>query len=155
MARIQNTDVVKRITDKCKIDASVEGEANNVNLSVQPIISAEPHSIVLGGSTRTSSGATTLTTTSTQKDTYITSFTLALSADSGDTNALTYLRVIIGGKNWEIGYLRQAGSNPTTANYTLSLPFPLKIDKGSTILHSHTTTAGNSASTSCVIGFEV
>lgn len=101
-----------------------------------------------------STGATvTVYTTPSDRDFYICAATLSFQKDAASTCTYSSLTITIDGTS--VSLLRVTGIASTVQNdsVTISLPFPLKIDRGTNIQIAHAVNSATVQSQATIIGF--
>ena len=103
--------------------------------------------------TATNATSTTIFTTNSSYETYITSFTLGLIKDVTATSTASALTAVIGGVTKTL--ISIPGITLTIQNSIISasLPTPLRIDRSSIVAVTNTTATGNVTATASVRGF--
>lgn len=83
MATINNSDTIKRILNDAKIQTSIDDVPNQLASKVVPVLIANPERIVnvIKNYNKANTGASTMYTTPTDKDFYLTDVWLSGSAD--------------------------------------------------------------------------
>ena len=160
MAQIHNSELLQELKDGGKIQQLRDIIPNQLAEKVVPVMEVNPKLLrrcdVAVSGTRTSTGSTTLYTTPTDKDFYLTSALMEVGSDVTADNTGSYLRVVINGTNVDIIYLRK----PTTVatSQALSQDFsgcPIKLDRGSTIIMNLSFTVGAASQHALITGYTV
>lgn len=141
MATIYNSQLSKELQDGAKIQINRDVIPNQLAEKVVPVMEVNPKLLrrvdyVLTGS-RATTGGVTLDTTKTNADTYIVGGTLSFSKNAacdGASGEIVFISAVINGQT--IKFANMAGTVTTEENGSVafSMPFPMKVDRGSQIL---------------------
>jgi len=160
MGVVKNGEVVKQFTDLVKGQCNVEIPQIGFSTNAVPTIDINPkYSVFAYSASVTAAGSSTLFTSSTERDTYITGLTFSIIKDSANDSATgsTGIYTTING-NTAVYIARIAILTLTAQNETISIQFtyPLKIDRGA-IVAIALVTIGAGAFTRCatVQGFVI
>tara|TARA_Y100000310_G_C20676941_1_gene813641 strand:+ start:2217 stop:2702 length:486 start_codon:yes stop_codon:yes gene_type:complete len=156
MVEIQNSKIVDSISEKVK-ESNLNLIPRQLANSVQAVIDVgrniDQHFIESTKST--SSGSTTIVSTPTNKDFYLTSCSLGLIKDAASDNVAADLRATVNGT---VEFLLQIVGITLTAqetHLTVSFPEPIKLDRGTAIKIQGTATAGNFHKTGTITGYTI
>lgn len=100
-----------------------------------------------------STGTTTVFTSDTGKDTYITAVTLGIAKDAAATTTTVSLKVYLDGVQREIAQIAGLAGTAQLETISLSFPFPIKIDRGQIVQVAVTAAGPNTRVTSTVTGY--
>lgn len=120
-----------------------------------PTISIVPNINIVRSATTTVTGSTIVFTTPTDKDFYLTTALLGFIKDATADTDLLLMRFTIGGVVRDLLLLRSITLTADSQNAFLSLPLPLKIDRGTSITMSGTFTLGAMSKYSSISGYTV
>lgn len=147
----QNRIITNNIVDELKLNPITDQVPKYVNPSIQPVFVANrKNATILGATARTTTGTSTLLTTSSVLDTYITGVNVSYTKDVAcdvASGRLGITGVILGATTH---LLSVAVLTLTAQNDTTSIEFnpPIKVDRNSAIALGITFTAG----TACIAG---
>jgi len=139
---------------------SAQGVPKQISNSLQPSIEINPkllRTVNIGAhATKTGTGGSVLWTTSSVRDTYLTSACLSADCDAA-SDAIEYeIEVIVGGRTFSIVYITKlAAENAISRGLALNFTPPMKLDRGTTVTVRHTHTLGTSRVGGCFTGYEV
>lgn len=161
MVKIQNSDAIKEIRDAARLSIS-EGFPQDLAKSIVPVMEMNPNllrktTVVFEGST-TATGALTLGTSSSTKDTYVTGFTFNYIKDATCDTASGNLRLLLTRNGQILQVARMAVLTLTAQSGQMAHQFanPIKIDRGTAVqIGSNTFTAGAMVRAANVYGYEV
>lgn len=143
----ENQTIINNITDELRLNPIHDIIPRKVMPSISPVFEVNPKLANVAGSANsaTSAGAATALTTSSSLDTYITGVCLSISKDATCDAASGTLgaNVTINGATISLVTLQHQTLTAIQDAIALSLPFPLKVDRNSTIRTTNLTfTAG-------------
>lgn len=158
MVRTSNSGII----DRQRIDAGIQlGTGNvatelNIN-SIQPVLIVNPtqYNTFIKFNDSNNATNTTIFTTSTTRDTYLTAFTLSVIKDVTSTSTGSSIGVIIDGAVILICKISSITLTIQNATISLSLPYPIKVDKGSIVSVRNATGNANIYTSACIFGYEV
>jgi len=158
MPAIQNADAINAIREAARLSIS-EGFPTVLNPTVQAIIDMTPRknriaTIVRAGSNNNSD--TTLYTTPTDKDFYLTFASLHWAKDVTATSVFVTLKVTVGGV--EQNLLMLGHFTVTAMNLTVTegrFDPPIKLDRGTPITVDQNTTTANTKAGGSIVGYTV
>jgi hypothetical protein len=153
-----NSDTTKEIIAAFKLQSSM-GVPTGVNGIIQPVVNVNPkdyrNPIILKDATVTDAGGTVYTTRS-DVDTYITGIQCSFIKDATATGTKAYATISV---NNVVSVLFQVLQLTLTAQYgqeALFYRFPLKVDRGATLVLAQTGyTVGNQKLSIVVYGYTV
>lgn len=134
MVEYQNAEIRNRLAEDTKVSPS-SSLPSNISNSIQPVLIANPnwYSNKLVEIREFSTG-TTIYTTSTKKETYVTAMALNVEKEAASTADNVYIKVTVNGKELEPLALSFTSGTAGSGSTSISLPFPLKIDKNTGII---------------------
>jgi len=116
-------------------------------------IALEPVCRVIANATAASTGSTTIYTTPTSKDFYLTSLQLYATTDATADNNQYAIFVTIDGVQVNILQMVKQLATAWSDHAELVFKYPMKLDRGSLIRVNTSYTVGNSRHGGCVHGF--
>ena len=135
-----------------KVPAEIEDRLQLV-LDVSPFKNKISNINVSGAATNSTS--TTLLTTATDKDTYVTAVSLSIIKDVTATSVFSGINVVINGA---VIYLTRIPGITLTVqqdSMSVSFPYPIKLDRGTGITLANSTNVANVSSYATVSGFTI
>lgn len=158
--QIQNPEAAQIIRDEAGLTLS-EGFPQNLSSTVQGVIDMTPsfHKRIVpyASLSRTTSGAQTIATTSSTKNTYITSLSLGVAKDSACDVAIGAVVVTcnVGGAAKVLAAVPIVTLTAQTANIYYKFDKPILLDKGAAIAFGTSTyTAGTMCRNCTLFGYE-
>lgn len=157
MAQIHNSDLIKGISKNAGIQISRENVPNQLAEKVVPTMETNPELLrkisIVRSTTGTNATSTTIYTTPTDQDFYLCAMAITMIKDVTATSNATAIVATINGA--VISILKIPGITLTVqeSNVQVSLPFPLKIDRGTAINITHSTNVANVVGTGHIYGF--
>lgn len=154
---IQSTEIKQGIINATKINPSVNKIPSTLGNQIIPTLEVNPliNAIcdVVAQTTASNTTAATIYTTPTDKDFYLTSLTLSIIKDATSTSTFSDVRTTINGAS--VILTRIAGFTLTAqnSNMSLTLPIPVKLDRGVAITVNNGTNVANITSIGCIQGF--
>jgi len=144
MANIYNSELTKQLIDGAKLQTGRDTIPNQIAEKVVPVMEVNPKLLRRTTIVRTVATAGTIYTTPTNQDFYLTGVQYSLTKDATCDLATgrSTINAVIGGLATEI--IGHVTITLTAYNQTITKVFdhPLKIDRGTNITCSITTTAG-------------
>jgi hypothetical protein len=156
MARIHNSEAIKRILDDAGIQTSRDETPQELARKVVPVLISNPERRinVASSGARGSTGSATVYTIPDDKDFFLTTAMLSYTADAVCDGTLYELTVPLA--TGETVSLISLPKQTTTAGFdheVLALSKPIKLLRGGTISATHTFTAGASSVRGNITGF--
>lgn len=156
MVENQNVEVRNRLAELTKVSPS-SMLPNSLSNSIQPTLDLKPFSsnivkqgvIISAGST-----TTTLYTTSTTKDFYITGACLSVIKDVTNPSVAEWIQCYIGGALIPIIYISSLALTAQSESNTISFPYPIKVDRNTVIELKATNTTASITLTGVIYGIE-
>jgi hypothetical protein len=155
--QVTNKDAIKALIDSANlpiIDIPIK-----LAQSIVPIIDITPvaHRVVnIGRSTATTSPSnSTIYTTPTDRDFYLTGAILTASYDATADNTFTHLQTYVNGYLFSILEFRKISLTAFSDNTTISFPTPIKLDRGATIVLSGSFNVGSGTKGAAIFGYVV
>ncbi len=145
---IQNGELVSNVRDQLKIQPNDSLSPVNIVYSMNPFAAQ----IVKNGTSSTTSDVT-LYQTPNNKDFFLTHVSLSVTKDAACDCVGVRLYIYSGGAQVYVIYLRLLTGVATNDNFSLSFPFPIKVDRGTAVYMSGSITAGTIAKTGFISGF--
>ena len=159
MAYIDNTDTKKEMNDAMRGNAVSNIAPTKINDSVQPVININPKDYrrcnIIKRASALNSTSATIYTTPTDKDFYLVGATLSLIKDATSTSTYSALDVTINGARGEIIYIPTITLTAETQSLSISLPFPILVDRNTTIRVLNGTNVANITSSGTIVGYTV
>lgn len=157
MAQIQVSEVVQGLIEALRLDAARDVMPNRLGDIVVPTFdySNARFCEIVRGANRATTGATTIFTTPSDRDFFLSSANLAVQADISADSTGNVLQVTVGGVVRDIIRLNKISLTVTTESLSTSYPIPLKIDRNTGITIAHTFTVGASTLSGCITGFTI
>lgn len=170
MAKINNADIIKNITDELRIDTVIEPAPTDLGKTVVPVFVANRsqkvqefydyenetqivrHDILLSSS----SASVTLFTTANldTEDFFLVGCSLSRGQNSSATNIQTAINVTIDGvAQVVLGIHSLAGLNEAAATLAQTFPRPLRIDKNTAITLTFTGVSSTARAGAEIYGF--
>lgn len=159
MAQIHNSDLFKEVKDGAKIQQSFDAIPSQLAEKVVPVMEVNPKLLrrcnFMASAVRSTSGASTLVTTASDRDTFITNAYISTNYDNTAVVTVNRLTIV------QDGATKVLILSPNTANFYLAsaininLPFPLKVDRNSAIILGVTSSAGAYSISAGVVGYTV
>ena len=159
MATITNSEVIQEIRDSAKIQAGMESIPNQLENKVIPVMEVNPKLLrrinIVKTATANAATSATIYTTPTDQDFYLVSLTLSMIKDSSATSVESSITAIIDGATIKVASI--VGITLTAQNDSISLtfPFPMKIDKNTSIYVTNSTNTAVIKSLACIHGYLV
>lgn len=158
----RNSSLSEQLRDTFKSQPNIDGIIKNVAMQIVPVVDVNPEhnrkTTVIRQSGSTGTAATTLYTTPTNQDFYLTEASLAYvknAAFDGATSASLFsINLVIGGATTSV--IKLPNITLTAGQDSVYLPIspPLKVDRGTNITISATSfTAGVLVKTGTVMGY--
>ena len=156
MAKINNTEVTKRIVEDGKVSVS-EGIPNQLSNIISPVLVVNPQRVVtfLGDMSTSSTGTHILYASSATKETYVTGVWLAVADDATSDSGRSRIVVTVNGVAHDLLSSRKLTTTATSSTQEMVYPVPIKIDKGSNVNLMLSFTAGVEVVAAGVVGYEV
>lgn len=146
MATLYNSDLTTEMRDVGKIQISRDAIPNQMADKVVPVIDVNPKHARITNiakcTTQTAYGDVTLYTTPTNKDFFLTGFTINYQKDVVSDNAALDLYVTIGGAVTKIFGFKPITLTVGQESATYTFLNPMKLDKGTTITFTGAGTVG-------------
>lgn len=154
MVDIQSKEAIDKMSEELKVQPAMTLPRALVN-NIQPVfeIGAPPRSNFVESGVATAGTNVTVLTTDTRRDTYITAIIFSLEKDGSADNASVDLRTTMNGATQQLSRIVGITLTAKSEVQTLSLPFPLKIDRGVAILITGANTVGVIHKSAVVYGF--
>jgi len=122
--------------------------------TVQPVFNVgDKYSNVVASGELVATGSTTVYTTPTEEDFYLTNAYLNSQCDSACDSTEINLNVVVGGKSCELIHFMKFSASSYSRFEDMSFPFPIKLDRNSAITITHTYAAGNATVGASIVGF--
>jgi hypothetical protein len=148
MATIYNSDLSKELIEGAKIQQNFDKVPNRLGDTVVPVMEVNPKmmrraNIVRGGTSNTSSSTSSIYTTPTDKDFFLTTVSYYVIKDAASDNIVNTVVVSVDGSGDQT-LLSVPGITLTASNYgtSINFPSPIKLTRGSTIRMSSSFTIG-------------
>ena len=155
MVEIQSKEVIDKISEDLKIQPALM-IPRKIREDIQLVydIQPEPSKHFGFGADSTTTGTTTLLTTSTRADTYLTGGSLAVQKAVDNDTTSVILRAKINGANVDLIRLGFITLTAASSELMWSPAKPLKVDRGSTIVLIGAVGVGVIIKSATIQGFE-
>lgn len=157
MATINNSDLTKELIEGAEIQISYETVPHQLADKVVPVMEVNPKLLrrcnVAKFANVTNATSGTIYTTPSDRDFYLVGCTLATIADVTATSTYSALKVVIEGVSINILQIPRITLTVSSGTLSLTLPFPLKIDRASSIQVLHTTNVANVVTSGSIAGY--
>lgn len=153
MAQINRSSVVNNPIQELNLSVAVDKAPTELAAVVQPVYIFNPRYSYVGKvGTGATTASVTIYTTPTAKEFYLTSVWLSYTKDVVCDCTSVSIQVYVDGATmyW---YLPVQSVTADSAGLSLALPFPLRLDKNSTIKVVGSFTAGAMTKTGSITGF--
>lgn len=163
MATIYNSDLFKELKDGGKIQQLKDDIPNQLAEKIVPVMEVNPKffrrcNLIKRGSASNATSATVYTTP-TDRDFFLCAACLSVVKDATATSVLSTIRVFPEGAGSATTQdILVVGGISLTAQseiVSISLPYPIKVERGSNIVITNSTNVGNVLATGSIIGFLV
>lgn len=134
MVENQNKEINNSLVRQSKVSGFSQSQIN-INPNVQPILDVNPEKFVnkVYQDNTSSTGSKVIATTSTTKDTYISSVHMSFQTDDACDNSYVGLAVTMDGGLQYIAYVRKISLTAQTRDVFFNFAHPIKVDRGGTI----------------------
>jgi len=154
MAKITRSSIVNNSIDLLGIQTSVETPPTTASNIIAPVIEVGPKfSNIARFNVTTATGNQIIYTTPTDKDFYLTFAEISITKSAASDCIATYFQVVIGGANIRFLYQGMETLTKETLSRSMSLNYPIKLDRGSAITLVGAFTAGALTRASTFCGF--
>lgn len=161
MATIYNSDLSKELVDGARIQQNRDIIPNQLAEKVVPVMEVNPKLLrrinLLVGGTSTTTGTKTIYTTLTDRETFLTGFSISFIKDvTCDSATGSYLlTAVINGTTVNLSSMAiiTLTAQSSLNNYTFA--HPIKLDKGTAISFTGSFTAGVCSRGFCINGYTV
>jgi hypothetical protein len=156
---LKTNGISKVFNQQTNNDVFNEGIPLKFKKSIHPVLVVNPlpnnFCDIVANNSATSTGATTIYTTPTDKDFYLTEFSVSVIKDATcDSATGSYqFNVVINKTTKTIFYFSVITLTAQTGHISISLPVPVKLDRGSTVTLSGTFTVGACVRSGSIVGF--
>lgn len=152
MVNNYNTSISKRAADMLNVR---DGQFfdNNLSNTITPVIDINNPICDIVRNVSTGTDSSVIYTTPTDKDFYLTGVVLSYVKDASSDSTRGTVNVVINGLTVAVAGI--GGITLTALNQTVSIsyPFPIKLDRGTTISISHAGSVGVTRMTVSIIGY--
>lgn len=125
-----------------------------VNNSIQPVYEVKKKICnIVRSSTATNSTSSTIYTTPSDKDFYLSSYVLTVIKDATATSISTRISVIIDGATQVLSRIDGITLTAQAHTITLGLPIPIRIDRSTNIVVTNTTAVANVIGAATIVGY--
>lgn len=157
MAQIYSSDLTKELRDGAKIQIAIDKIPNELAEKVVPVMEVNPRLVkiarIVKGSVASNAVSTTIYTTPSDQDFYLTSATLCWTKDATATTTEISLKAYIDGSNPRILSVGTITLTAQTGEIGNNFPHPIKIDRGTAITIAASTAIGNFTAAGCIQGY--
>lgn len=160
MSTIHNSDLFKEFRDGAKTQQLTDVIPTQLADKIVPVMEVNPKFFrrcnFFASGNRTTSGATTLATSATDKDTFITNIYLGWVFDVLTVITVNRVQCVVDGLTVTILLAPNSNAVAGTAG-AISVPlcFPIKVDRGTAITLGVTSSAGTYSVSAGIIGYTV
>ena len=157
MAQINNSESIKRMLDDGGIQTAHDQVPTQLASKVVPVLVANAQKVVnvVQDATSTTTGATTIYTTPTDRDFFLTGVFLSNASSALQDGTLIEYSIYVGGSKEKIIRLRKLTLVAYTGTAQRDLSVPIKLDRGSIVELSHTFSAGTSTTSASLTGYTI
>ena len=159
MAQIHNSETTKRILDDAGIQTSRDDVPNQLASKIVPVLISNPNrsgSMIIESGSRTTTGSTTVFTTPSNKDFYLTDITLTnVSNAAADNTSITVTAVDHRGQAKILIYMPKITLTAHSQTITKTFPVPILLSRSSVISQTSSFAAGVSTTATTITGFVV
>lgn len=157
MVQIYNSDTIKRILEDAGIQTSHDQVPNKLSDKVVPVLISNPVPLIKLAFIDTSNDASqTIFTTSSTKDTYITSINLSIARDVTHDGDNTRIRATPFGNASKILFkLRYNALTAGSENGSIDFEHPIKLTKNTNVGIDNGTATANIDNTGIIYYYEV
>lgn len=149
----RNLDCMNEVRKVFRIPLN-ENVSLSVNNSIQPVYEVKKRiANIVRSNSRATTGSSTVYTTPTDKDFYLTSAQFNYNCDAVCDGTTYILTVNIDGAGQNILILRKIATTAGSGGITCNFNTPIKIDRNSSISITQTFAAGNSAMAASITGY--
>jgi len=156
--QIQNSSTIRELRTAAGLSIS-EGFPQGLANQIVPVIELNPKLFrltnVLRDAASVSTGSTTIFTTSSDKDFFLTNVSLTTEANATADSVFTKMEVIQDGVTRVIALIRKLSLTAHSSSLVLQFNNPLKVDRGTAITITQSFTVGASTTGGLIAGFEV
>jgi hypothetical protein len=151
----QSIVVKNNLIDELRLNPVVDTIPSVVNPTIQPVFEVKKKfTNLVRHLNKTTTGASTILTTSSTQDTYITALVLCHTQDATCDGVLVQILATTEGSQRALMSLRfQTTTANGGLNQSVSFPFPVKLDRNTAVQLSLAFTAGTCASSVCFYGY--
>lgn len=161
MVKIFNTEIPQRIEDQLRVQGAMEKAPNETSDKVvitynvnDPLFYCDREPVVRSALVSNSAGISTIYTTSATKTFYLTGASLSAGLGATNTGLTEAITCTINGTPRTILQTEHQGSVAVTTTQQISFPYPIKLDRNTTV--SIVTTGGEDNEVNGIIyGFEL
>lgn len=158
MAKIHNTDTIKRILDDAGIQISIDDVPQELARKIVPVLISNPLRIanVIKSSNRSVTGLGTVFITPTDKDFYLTNAWVSFDCNAtADSTSYFITATNSEGLLINLGILNKQTLTARNGELVLSYPTPLLLSRGTAINISQTFSVGASSIAGGISGYTV
>jgi len=154
MAKVTRSSILLEAQNLAGTQSAAEAIPNQMANVIQPTLELNPRfANILRSDAGTVSGSRTLYTTPLDKDFYVTSAQLSNQRSVASDQTVVELTCYVGGAIRRILAIPNLATTAGEVSITISFPYPLKVDRGTNILHTCSFTAGASTRYAIITGF--
>jgi hypothetical protein len=154
MARITRSSILQWVQDALGIQNGADSVPQYLTNQVVPVFDIQPKiTNFVTQTTSTATGDTTIFTTPTDKDFFITFATIANTANAASDSVVCSIGVTIGGATRRIMYLVKETTTAGSQNAEMCFTYPIKVDRGSIIRLTKAFTAGATTVNATIGGY--
>lgn len=152
--RVKNTRIKNYFIDILKLNPLQDVIPDYVRQDIQPVVEIDkPFTNIVRYGSCVNAAAVSLYTTPTDKDFYLTAAQIAFIKDATATSVRSTIVATVDGVQQRILDIPQITLTAQTGGLTISFPYPIRIDRGTQILTSGSTTTGNITTDAVIYGY--
>jgi len=156
MVKIQRTSILNNATNELNIQLGTEQPPSEIGGGVNLVYPInQKYTSVFYEKVQTLSASTSIYTTPTDKDFYLTYLTLSVVKDAANDNTVTTLSASNRGVATRLCSLQFLTTTQATDHLELIFPYPIKLDRGTSISIVGSFAAGTMTKVASIGGFLV
>lgn len=159
MAKIYNSELTKELTIGARIQTSVDRIPNELADKVVPVMEVNPRLLKFINIVKTAecfdSTTTTIYTTPADKEFYLCAFNINVTKSDAASSQKSAINAYVNGALTILVRIETLNGVQDSGALSVSLPFPLKIDKNTAITVTNTNATSSIQSCASIYGYEV
>jgi len=157
MAQINNKNLIKGIIDNANLQISRDAIPNQLADKVVPVMEVNTKLLrrcnVVASNACANATSANIYVIPADKDFYLVACAIGVIKDVTSTSTSSVLKGVVNGSTLNLLSIPGFSVTIATGQNSLSFPFPLKIDKGTTITIANSTNVANCTSVGHIIGY--